>query len=83
MATASSEMVRLSRYCMCDSDDVQYVSSFCANVCMYVWGELEASFGVASIQFLNDTTAEFSWHRHACNGANNSRVRLYMSRMYV
>ena len=65
---------------MCDSDDVcifffvlMYV---CVYVCMYVWGELEASFGVASIQFLNDTTAKFSWHRHACNGANNSRVRL-------
>lgn len=42
------------------------------NVCMY--GGLEASFGVASIQFINDTTAMYSWHRHACNGANNSKV---------
>ena len=41
--------------------------------CMYGW--LEASFGVASIKFISDTKANFSWHRHACNGANNSKVR--------
>jgi acid phosphatase type 7 len=26
----------------------------------------ESSFGVAGLEFLNDTTASYSWHRHAC-----------------
>lgn len=34
----------------------------------------EASFGVSSLELLNDSVAKYSWHRHACNGPNNSRI---------
>mmetsp|Transcript_24268 Transcript_24268/g.33296 ORF Transcript_24268/g.33296 Transcript_24268/m.33296 type:complete len:626 (-) Transcript_24268:167-2044(-) len=38
-----------------------------------VWSAFrESSFGVAGLDFLNRTTAKYSWHRHACQGGNYS-----------
>jgi hypothetical protein len=46
----------------------------------YAWSAFrEDSFGVGEIIFVNETTASYSWHRHACGSENASVYHMNFS----